>query len=59
MERIFDPSYGTGSTLVATSTSDYTSVLEAFEQDQMERENSRRLRDMRELGFGARASYCG
>lgn len=56
---IFDPHSGTGSSLVATSTNDFTAIHEAYAADQQEREDAIRLRSMRDLGFGQRSSVCG
>jgi len=58
MQRIFDPSVG-NATLVASATEDFTHILAQYEQDQLERENHIRERDMRALGFGSRSSVCG
>jgi hypothetical protein len=59
MQRIFDPSEGTGSNLVASASQDFTWVREQYLADEREREDSIRLRDMRALGFGQRSSVCG
>ena len=59
MQRIFDPSEGTGSNLVASSTESFTHIHEAYERDIAEREQAIRERSMRALGFGQRSSVCG
>lgn len=61
MSRIFDPSHGDGSILVAsiTSSEDAHHAARDFDREREEYEHALRMRDMRELGFGARQSVCG
>lgn len=58
--RSFDPNAGSGSAiLVATASADRVSVSNDYAEAIAEREQAIRERDMRSLGFGQRASFCG
>jgi hypothetical protein len=47
------------STIVCTSTDNYTVVNSDYKAVSEARENARREREMRNLGFGQRHSHCG
>jgi hypothetical protein len=52
--RIFDPNE-----VVCTATAHGVTIADAIKAADEDRENAKRERDMRAIGFGSRSSYCG